>query len=75
MHPFPANKHVVLGITGELSIGYVTLLSLQGQSTEAPWQQHGSTIVVDVSGVPNGMYIARIDSERGVLTVPVMVMR
>lgn len=75
VHPFPANKHVVLGIAGELNVSQITLLSIHGQHTEASWQQHGSTIVVDVSGVPNGMYMAKMDGRHGVLTVPVMVMR
>jgi len=72
--PMPANKHAVIGIGGEFGVSTISLHSVHGQLHSTQWQQHGNTVVIDVSNLPNGMYVVTLRNLQRQVTVPVIVM-
>lgn len=57
VYPQPAQTHLVIGMPTAAPIERCQIVDAHGSELGAPWQQHGSTVTVDVRQFPSGVYM------------------
>ena len=68
--PNPTADYTVISASAEIS--RVDLFSIGGTQTGAPAEIDGATARVDLSALPSGLYIARVQTAAGVSTVKII---
>jgi hypothetical protein len=73
--PQPASEHVMMALTTDQPLASCSLYTLQGAPVQAPWQQHGYTLELDVRGLASGVYVVATHGTSGTSFVHISVVR